>query len=92
MSLVAVYVMTRNLARLYRPEAPAADPTRFDMPAEHYRLTIGGMRGKGCKVTMYDPLDDRRPEVRVLRRDDEGLVVDVPLTDSPRLLSLEEPP
>jgi hypothetical protein len=87
--VVPVYVMTRNLARLYRPEAPASDPARFDLPPETYRLTIRGLRGEGLAAGLYDPLDGRDCAVNVVRAAAE-VVVEVPLTDSPRLLILEE--
>ena len=48
------------------------------------------MRGKGARVTLYDPLTGADVPVRVLRADAGQLTVDVPLTDSPRLLTLQE--
>ncbi|MGH2761791.1 MAG: hypothetical protein ACRDLD_04305, partial [Thermoleophilaceae bacterium] len=54
--VVAVYVMTANLARSYDPSAPSTDPTRFDMPEETYRLTIGNVSGDGATVSATDPL------------------------------------
>jgi hypothetical protein len=89
--VVGVYVMTRNLARLYRPEAPASDATRFDLPAERYRLTIRGVQGPQCAATLYDPLEGKDIPVTILRTAADEIVVEVPLTDSPRQLTLKEP-
>lgn len=88
--VVATYVMTRNLARLYRPEAPASDPSRFDLPAERYRLTLGGVRGPGVNLDLYDPLTGEHPPATRVAAEGARIVVELPLTDSPRLLTIEE--
>jgi hypothetical protein len=88
--VIPIYVMTRNLARLYRPDAPATDPARFDMPAEVYRLTIGGIRGTGAKVSLYDPLNGTTIPVKTLGAGADRLIVEIALTDSPRLLTITE--
>jgi hypothetical protein len=82
--------MTRNLAHLYQPGAPATDVTRFDLPDERYELTIAGVRGTGARVSLYDPLTDKQLPVRRVRAGANQLTVEIPLTDSPRLLILEE--
>ncbi len=88
--MVALYVMTRNLARLYRPAAPASDPTRFDMPAESYRLTIGGVEAEGARFALVDPLGGSEAPVKPLGSSPGEVAVEVSLTDSPRLLVIEE--
>lgn len=85
---IAVYVMTRNLARLYQPGAGANDPTRFDMPPETYRLTIRGIDA-GAALRLYDPLDDRDCQLKIVRREGQTVVVELPLTDSPRLIRVD---
>ncbi|MCR4412111.1 MAG: hypothetical protein NUV77_06760 [Thermoguttaceae bacterium] len=90
--VVGVYVMTRNLAHLYRPDAPASDASRFDLPAERYQLSIRGVLGPQCTARLYDPLDDKDIPMKVLRTAADQIVVEIPLTDSPRLLVLEDRP
>jgi hypothetical protein len=90
--VIPVYVMTRNVAEDYRPEAPATDPTRFDLPPERYRLAIGGLDGEGATVSASDPLSGQAVPVQVLSRAADQVVVELPVTDSPRLLSIEEAP
>lgn len=86
--VVAVYVMTRNLFESYRPKLSSSNPLRYDMPPRTFRLTIGGVSGLTHQVRLSDPLTGRRVGFRVVYRRGSKLVVDVALTDSPRLLSL----
>ena len=48
------------------------------------------MQGKGAGLTLFDPLDGAVRPVRMLRAGAEDLVVELSLTDSPRLLTIEE--
>lgn len=70
------YVMTRDLSR--------------PLPPERYRLTIGGVHGTGARVSLFDPLTGQNIPVRVLGATARQIRVDVPLTDSPRLLTITE--
>ena len=88
--VVVVYVMTRNLARLYRPQAAASDPTRFDMPEESYRLTIGGINVEGRRSSLVDPLKGSDVPVKRLGSTAGQVSLVVPLTDSPRLMVIAE--
>jgi hypothetical protein len=88
--VIPVYVMTRNVANLYRPNAPQSDTTRYDLPPETFRLTIGGIHGSAATVSGYDPLTDQSVPVRVVSNSDGRLVVELPVTDSPRLLSVRD--
>jgi hypothetical protein len=90
--VVPVYVMTSNLAKNYKPGAPTTDPTRFDMPEETYRLTIGGAGGPGTAVSATDPLTGQAVPVTVVSSEADRLVVELPVTDSPRLLTIDEGP
>jgi hypothetical protein len=83
-----VYVMTRDLLRPYRARLAGSDPRRFDLPPEAFRLTVGGVAGLGRSVRATDPLTGRAVPVRVISRARDRLVVELPLTDSPRLLVL----
>ncbi len=88
---VPVYVMTRNLAQLYRPNAPATDPTRFDMPDERFILTIRakGPIPTGWQASLYDPLNGKTLPVTSKLLPDGSVRVSLPVTDSPRLLMLD---
>jgi hypothetical protein len=85
--VIPTYVMTRNVAKVYRS---GSDPTRFDLDPEPYRMAIGGVRGKRAKVTATDPLTGEAVRVRVVSRSRRQIVVKMPVTDSPRLLMIEE--
>jgi hypothetical protein len=85
---VALYVMTRDLLKPYRRRLPAWRARRYDLPAERYRLTIAGVRRLPRALRATDPLRGKRVPVRVVRRSRNRLVVDIRLTDSPRLLVL----
>ena len=75
--VVALYVMTRNLARLYRPDAPASQ---------------SGVRGTHAKLALSDPLTGQPVPLKTLAAEAERVAVEVPLTDSPRLLVIDETP
>jgi hypothetical protein len=75
--VIPVYVMTTNLARP-------------DMAAEKYRLTIGGVRGNGAKVSASDPLTGSSVAVKLVSKASDRVVVELPVTDSPRLLTIDE--
>jgi hypothetical protein len=90
--VIPTYVMTRNVAHLYRPDAPESNPTRYDLPDERFRLTIGGVSSANATVTATDPLGHRSVPVDVLSRSGGQLEVELPVTDSPRLLTIDEGP
>jgi hypothetical protein len=72
--VVAAYVMTRDITRRYRPR--------------RFRLTIGGLDRCDMRVSLSDPLLVRRQHVRVVACSRRAVTVDVPLSDSPRLLRI----
>jgi glycosyltransferase involved in cell wall biosynthesis len=83
-----VYVMTRNLVTVYDD---STGPERFDLPAERYQLTIGGIDATRARVQATDPLTGRAVPVTVVDRTRSGwLVVEMPVTDSPRLLTIDD--
>ncbi|HKN93339.1 MAG TPA: hypothetical protein VJU60_03315, partial [Thermoleophilaceae bacterium] len=88
--VIPTYVMTRSLATVYKPSAPASDPTRFDMPPEWYRLTIDGVDGSAANVSATDPLTGDSVGVDAVARTSSSITVDIPLTDSPRLLTIDD--
>ena len=86
--VASVYVMTRDLLKAHRPQRPRGDPRRYDLPPERFRLTIGGVAGLGTGVRATDPLSGKDVPVRVVSRGGGRLVVELALTDWPRLLLL----
>jgi hypothetical protein len=86
--VVPIYVMTRNMATAYRD---AAGPQRYDLPAERFRMTIGGTDAAQAKVSATDPVTGESVPVTVVDRTATGwLVVEMPVTDSPRLLVIDD--
>ena len=88
--MIPVYVMTRDLGHVYDTGAPASDPRRLDMAPASFRLRIGGVDGTSARIGASDPLTGAPVPVEVVARTPRGLVVDIPATDSPRLLTIEE--
>jgi hypothetical protein len=88
--VVPVYVMTRNLAKIYNPQAPSTDVTRRDLPPETYRLTIGGLNTSQLRASATDPVTGDSVPVQIVSTSGDTAVVQIPLTDSPRLLTLQD--
>jgi RNA polymerase sigma factor (sigma-70 family) len=74
--VVPVYVMTRTLAPL---------------PPEPFDLVIEGVDGQRVLASLSDPITQEELTPSVLERSAGRVTLRVPLTESPRLLSLEEP-
>ncbi len=88
--VIPVYVMTRNMAAVY---SDADGPERYDLPAERFQMTIGGTDAARAKVSALDPLTGESAPVSVVDRTAGGwLVVEMPVTDSPRLLTIDDTP
>jgi hypothetical protein len=85
--VVAAYVMTRDIARRYRASSKRPGGA-FDLPPETFRLVIGGLGSCELPVSMSDPLLGGQAPVRKVACARGTLTVDVPLTDSPRLLQI----
>lgn len=88
--VIPIYVMTRNAAEVQRPELAASDPTRFDLPPEPYRLNIEGIDGTAATVSATDPLTGESVPVEVISGSEDNIVVAVSVTDSPRLLTIDD--
>ncbi|MBV9852559.1 MAG: hypothetical protein JO250_23080 [Armatimonadetes bacterium] len=86
--VIPYYVMTRDVYRVYNPSATGG--YQYDMPAEDFTLTVGGLHGRRASVTAYDPLNDRRVAVKKLGGDARTLAVRVPAVDYPYLLIVRE--
>ncbi len=88
--VIPVYVMTRNVAEIHEPGAEIGESSRFDLPPERYRMAIAGVRGVGATATATDPLSGDAVPVDVIEASEDELVVEMPVADSPRLLTIQE--
>jgi hypothetical protein len=89
--VIPVYVMTRNLATLYKPNLPASDMRRYDLPAETFRLTLGDLpiTRRPPSVSAYDPLRNLYTPARLVRRKGGQATFELSVTDYPRLLTID---
>jgi hypothetical protein len=85
--VIPVYVMTRNVVEIH---GGSSGPERFDMPADTYRMAIGGIDGRDARAWASDPLTGAQVPVEIVSRSAGQLGVEMPVTDSPRLLTIEE--
>ena len=60
------------------------------LPPETYRLTIRGLHARRLRVRAVDPLSGARVSLRVVATTADSAVVQVALTDYPRLLVLSD--
>jgi hypothetical protein len=86
---IPAYVMTRDLAHLYAPAAPRTDVTRWDMPPELFRIALGGL-APDVRLSAQDPLTGQPVPVTVVSRDPDQVVIQMALTDSPRIILADE--
>lgn len=85
--VVAAYVMTYDLLAINT--SPADDPRHFDLTPEPYQLSFVGQGAQMASLQVYDPLNDTSVPAQVIVRSGSRLTVEVPLTDSPRLITIE---
>ena len=85
--VVATYVMTRDIVHSYDTHDPS--PARFDLPPERYQITIGGLPSCRVRASGSDPVRDARLEVRVRACRGGVARLDLAVTDSPRLVTLD---
>jgi hypothetical protein len=86
--MISTYVMTRNIAKVY--DSSSKSPSRFDLPDETYRMTIGGIDGPTASVSATDPLTGATVPVQIVSRGSGQVVVQMPVSDSPRLLFVDD--
>jgi hypothetical protein len=91
--VIPVYVMTRDMVTLYRPSAPASEISRFDLPGENFRITLGNLPETPTApvVSAYDPLTEKATPARLVSRKGGEATFEMSATDYPRLLTLEFP-
>jgi hypothetical protein len=91
--VIPVYVMTRDLLTLYHPNAPSADTSRFDLPDETFRITLGNLpeTTQPPSVHAYDPLRNQSTTAQLISRQGHTAVFQIAATDYPRVMTLEYP-
>ena len=87
---IGCYVVTRNVTHVWDPARGPLDPARYDMPPQDFDVTFSNVRGDGAEVSLYDPLTNREEPARILSASPTTLTVRMALTDSPRILLLQE--
>jgi hypothetical protein len=74
--VIAYYVMTRDV--------------RVPLPAEDYTLDLDGLKAVGAQFSAYDPLTGQAVPIKVHVAEQNRLVLSLPATDTPRLLTVQE--
>jgi hypothetical protein len=87
--VIPIYVMTSDLLTDYMPGSNGI--TRFDLPPENFRVTLGNLPATTTAPTVsaYDPLRNRPTPARIIARAGETATFEIAATDYPRLLSIE---
>lgn len=87
---IPVYVMTRDLLTLYDPDAPASDPTRFDLPDENFTITLANLPPSATPPTIaaYDPLQNTTTPTHLIAYKPGTATIQLAATDYPRILEL----
>ena len=88
--VVPTYIMTRDMAKVQRPDLPANDPARFDLPEEPMRLTIKGVRSDKAIALVFDPFTKTFTRSYISGRSGDTLTVDMMVNDQPRLLLIRD--
>jgi len=89
--VIPIYVMTRNLAEIYRPELPSTNMARYDLPEETFRIRLGNLprTSRPPSVSAYDPLLNQSTPAQLVTRKGGEAVFELLATDYPRLLTIE---
>jgi hypothetical protein len=72
--VIALYAMTYDATKPF--------------PEQQYRLKLSGLGARPAGVTLYDPIRDQRIAVKVRRRAANEIELELPVVDTPRLLTL----
>jgi hypothetical protein len=87
---IAYYLVTLNMVQDWNPSKELLDPARYQMPDRSYDLTLSNIRGKGAKLSVYDPLLGKELPVELLASSPSTLSVRLPCSDYPRFLVAQE--
>ncbi len=88
--VIPVYVMTPNLTTVYNSNEPESSLTRFDLPNESFRITLGNLPETidPPTVSAYDPIRNESTPARLVSRQGSHAVFELAATDYPRLLTI----
>jgi hypothetical protein len=89
--VVGAYVMTRDLERVRQPALAPDDPARHDLAPAAYRLRLSGLRSCDLSLSATDPLAGAPVPASLIDCSVPEATIELPLTDSPRLLEISEP-
>ena len=87
---VAYYIVTRDVTASWDESRQRLDPERYDMPERMAEVKLSNVAGRRAEVSVYDPITDERTTPQVTEASATTLTVRLPVTDSPRLLLIEE--
>jgi hypothetical protein len=89
--VIPVYVMTRDLLTLYRPNAPQTDTARYDLPDEKFRITLTNLPETTTppSITAYDPLQNQNTPARLIAQKGNTAEIEITTTDYPRILTIQ---
>lgn len=73
--VVAVYAMSYDATKSF--------------PEQRYHLKLSGFPGEPGTIELYDPVSDQRLDLAVVRKSPGSLDVELPITDTPRLLTID---
>ncbi len=90
--VAGVYVMTRDVTKVYDRSLPTSDPRRTDQPPETYRFQIGGVQADHVQASATDPLSGNSVPVSVVARNDDKVTFEMQASDSPRMLTIDDSP
>ncbi len=87
---IPVYVMTRDLLTLYKPNAPTNDPTRFDLPNETFQITLTNLPQTNTPptITAYDPIQNKNTPAHLTNQNGDTATIEIAATDYPRILTI----
>jgi hypothetical protein len=88
--VIPVYVMTRDMGTVLNRSAAGGTPAQYDLPAQTYRLTVGGLNISALKASATDPDTGASVPAKVVAAANGQATIEMPLTDSPRLLVLQD--
>jgi hypothetical protein len=83
--------MTRDVTHYYTSH-PAPGMTPYALPAEQFRLTIGNVDARYARVRASDPLTGASVPARIVSRNQNEIIVQLAVTDSPRMLTVTDQP
>ena len=88
--VIALYIVTPDVAHAWKPDADILDPTRYELPGQMFDITLKNVNGTRAAIRYYDPVAAATLTATLIAATPDSITVRLPLTDSPRLLELTE--